>query len=157
MTTRKRATHAKNMHGTAVQSKTVYIHVTKADIEAAECGNPNNCMIKVAAKRALNLAHGYISVDATGIAITRNGLYREKAFLPRSALPKMIAFDADKATVKPFSFKVTFFKTSKIRKYDAREVAMHRRSAIKTGNAKKKYNMRSRVIGLAVGGVASAS
>ena len=50
-------------------------------------------MIKVSTKRALNLAHGYIHVDATGVSISRNGKYREKAFLPRSAVKQMLLFD----------------------------------------------------------------
>ena len=59
----------KKMHGKPVQSKKVTVHVLNWDIEGAECRKPTKCMIKVAVKRALNLAHGYIHVDATGVSI----------------------------------------------------------------------------------------
>ncbi len=151
----------KRMHGSAVQAKTVMVRVTRADIESAECGNPTKCMIKVAVKRALNLSHGYIHVDATGISISRNGSYREKSFLTRTPVANMIQFDAEKdlphseRTVKPFSFKLHFFKTGKVNKYSHEVMAVKIKQKRDNGNSKKQYNMRSRVIGIAVGGVAA--
>ncbi len=141
-----------NMHGNAVQSKTVTVHVTKDDIQNAECGNPNGCMIKVALKRALNLAHGYIHVDASGISISRNGMYREKAFMPRSAQVRMLAFDR-KDDVKPFRFKATFFKTTKVADAARRVITTKamKKFRAKKSYVEKKYDMRSRVIGIAVG------
>lgn len=145
-----------NMHKNAVQSKTLTVHVTKDDINNAECGNPNGCMIKVALKRALNLAHGYIHVDASGISISRNGMYREKAFMPRSAQARMLAFDQQQQ-VSPFRFKVTFFKTTKVGKLSEEQRGKYTLRAKANKSAKKKYNMRSRVIGVAIGGVAAAA
>lgn len=140
-----------NVHGNAVQAKNVTVHVTRDDIESAECRDPNACMIKVALKRALNLAHGYIHVDASGISISRNGMYREKAFMPRTAQVRMLAFDR-KEDVKPFKFKLTFLKTTKVTKYSEAATERQMKTAKSNGNSKKKYNMRSRVIGIAVGG-----
>lgn len=140
-----------NMHGNAVQAKIVTCFVTKEDIETAECRNPNKCMIKVALKRALNLAHGYIHVDASGISISRNGRYREKAFMPRTAQVRMLAFDSEKP-VSPFRFKLTFFKTTKVKEASEEQKESTYRSHKKSGTAKKKYDMRSRVIGVAVAG-----
>lgn len=139
----------RRMHGNAVQSKTVRVHVTKEDIDGAECRKPTKCMIKVALKRALNLSHGYIHVDATGVSISRNGLYREKAFLPRRAMVNMVTFDEEKP-VKPFPFTLTFFKTTKVGKITDEQRKKYTRRAKSTGAAKKKYNMRERVIGLAI-------
>lgn len=143
---------APRMHGNAVQAKTVRVHVRQADIDDAECGLPTKCMIKVALKRALNLAHGYIHVDATGVSISRNGRYREKAFLPRPAMVNMVSFDKDKSAVKPFNFQLTFFKTTKVA--DAARLAITNRATrkhrAKKGYVPKKYNMRQRVIGMAI-------
>lgn len=143
-----------NMHGNAVQAKTVTIHVTKDDIEHAECGKPTKCMIKVATKRALNLSHGYIHVDATGVSITRNGSYREKAFMPRSVFVRMLAFDRSEQ-VRPFSFKLTFFKTTKILPKSESDIESTYVTSKRSGAAKKKYDVRSRVIGVAVAGGAA--
>jgi hypothetical protein len=147
-----------NMHGNAVQAKTVTVHVTKDDIETAECGKPTKCMIKVALKRALNLSHGYIHVDATGVSISRNGSYREKAFLTRPAMMNMVKFDRDKHSVKPFKFKLTFFKTTKVA--DAARAAITSKATkkhrAKAGYVPKKYDMRSRVVGMAIAGGAQS-
>lgn len=142
------------MHGNAVQAKNVSCHVTQDDIDTAQCGKPTKCMIKVALKRALNLSHGYIHVDATGVSISRNGSYREKAFLPRPALMKMLAFDRDKTSVKPFRFSLQFFKTTKVADADRLLVVNKSSKKIrsKPGYVAKKYDMRSRVIGVAVAG-----
>lgn len=142
----------RKVHGNAVQAKNVRVSVRQSDIDDAQCGLPTKCMIKVALKRALNLAHGYIHVDATGVSISRNGRYREKAFLPLPALRAMIAFDRDKRSVKPFSFGLKFFKTTPIRELDSEAKADQVRRAKKNGNAKKRYDMRERVVGLAVAG-----
>lgn len=164
MTTReiykKSRIRQKRMHGHAVQSKSITIHVTRDDIENSQCGLPTKCMIKVALKRALNLAHGYIHVAADGISISRNGLYREKAFMPRTALLNMIQFDKEKdlppakRTVRPFKFKVTFFKTTKIAtpERQAQFNANTRRRRARPDHQEKKYDMRSRVIGVAIAG-----
>lgn len=145
------STKSKRMHGNAIQSKVVKVHVTRDDIEGSECRRPTKCMIKVAVKRALNLSHGYIHVDATGVSISRNGTYREKAFLPYPALRSMVSFDK-KMAVKPFSFTLKFYKTTPVKKYTEEQTAKQMASARRTGNYKKKYNMRSRVIGLAFAG-----
>lgn len=140
------------MHGNAVQAKNIAIHVTQDDIDTAQCGKPTKCMIKVALKRALNLSHGYIHVDATGVSISRNGSYREKAFLPRPALVKMLQFDRDKAHVKPFRFSLSFIKTTKVADADRLAVTnkAKRKHRAKAGYVAKKYDMRSRVIGVAI-------
>lgn len=145
-----------NMHGNAVQAKHVLVHVLQSDINTAECGKPTKCMIKVALKRALNLAHGYIHVDASGISISRNGRYREKAFMPRTALVNMLKFDKDKNSVKPFKFKLNFIKTTPVQEKSAADIESSYRSGKATGAAKKKYDMRSRVVGIAVAGGAQA-
>lgn len=141
-----------NMHGNAVQAKNVTVHVTKSDIETAECGKPTKCMIKVALKRALNLAHGYIHVDASGISISRNGRYREKAFMPRNALVNMVKFDRNKSSVLPFKFKLSFIKTTPVKEKSERAIESSYRTGKASGAAKKKYDMRSRVVGIAVAG-----
>lgn len=144
-----------NMHGKPKQHKNVTIHVTDEDIKNAKCMNPNQCMIKVATKRALNLAHGYIHVDATGVSISRNGKYREKAFMPHPVVQKMIGFDMmahGGPEVKPFTFKLSFYKTTPVGKIDARQRSEYTRRAKKTGNARKKYDMRSRIVGLSISG-----
>lgn len=142
------------MHGNAVQAKNVTCYVTQDDIDTAQCGKPTKCMIKVALKRALNLSHGYIHVDATGVSISRNGSYREKAFLPRPALMKMLQFDRDKSSVTPFRFTLNFIKTTKVA--DAERLAVVNKASKKAkarpGYVAKKYDMRSRVIGVAVAG-----
>lgn len=142
----------KRMHGNAVQAKTVSVAVLKDDIEVAECGKPTKCMIKVALKRALNLSHGYIHVDATGVSISRNGSYREKAFLPRKAMVNMVLFDKDKSLVKPFKFQLTFMKTTKVHKYDDETMKRKIERKKANGNSKKRYDIRSRVIGMAIAG-----
>lgn len=148
------------MHGNAIQSKNVTVHVTRDDITSAECLKPTKCMIKVALKRSLNLSHGYIHVDATGVSISRNGSYREKAFLPRRAMVNMVQFDKEKdllpsqRTVRPFKFTLTFFKTTKVA--DAHRAAITRaatkRQRARADYVRKKYDMRSRVIGAAIAG-----
>lgn len=140
-----------NMHGKPVQAKTVKINITQSDIDSAECRNPNKCMIKVAVKRALNMAHGYIHVDASGISISRNGAYREKSAIPRTALVRMLAFDQELG-VKPFHFTANFKKTTKVRQLSEETKKNDVIRAKKNGSAKKRYNMRSRVIGIAVSG-----
>jgi hypothetical protein len=148
----------KRMHGNAVQAKNIVVQVTRDDIESAECGKPTKCMIKVALKRALNLSHGYIHVDATGVSISRNGSYREKAFLPRPAMVNMVKFDAEAnlpraaRTVKPFKFQLQFFKTTKVNKYTPAQMAVKIKRKVENGNSKKRYDIRSRVIGLALAG-----
>jgi len=141
----------KKMHGKPVQSKKVTVHVLNWDIEGAECRKPTKCMIKVAVKRALNLAHGYIHVDATGVSISRNGKYREKAFLPQRALSAMVAFDHG-WSVKPFKFTLEFHKTTRVGKISEQQRETYTKRAKSNGSAKKKYDMRSRVIGLSVAG-----
>lgn len=145
----------RRVHGNAIQAKTVKVYVTHDDIDNAECRKPTKCMIKVALKRALNLSHGYIHVDATGISISRNGSYREKAFMTRPVLDKMLAFDRHE-TVKPFSFILQFQKTTNITKKSDAHVVQTKKSHRKTGIDKKRYNMRERVIGVAVGGSIAA-
>jgi hypothetical protein len=153
-TAKRKQRKSPNMHGAAVQAKHVTVHVTQGDIDAAECGKPTKCMIKVALKRALNLAHGYIHVDATGVSISRNCKYREKAFMPRPALINMLKFDKGKVGVKPFTFKLHFVKTTPIA--DAERAASTRRAKqkerAKQGFVEKKYDMRSRVVGVALSG-----
>lgn len=148
-----------NVHGNPIQHKTITAHVTDDDIKNAECGNPNKCMIKVSVKRALNLAHGYIHVDATGVSISRNGKYREKAFLPHPVVRKMIQFDQVRlggTPPKPFSFRLTFFRTTKVGKITDEQRKRYTKRAKASGNSKKKYTMRSRVVGLSISGGGAA-
>lgn len=132
--------------------KTVMINVTAHDIEEGKCRDPNKCMIKLAVARAIDIPHGYIKVDATGVSITRRTDYREKAFLTHNALINMLRFD-QKQQVKPFKFKLVFHKTSKVYKASEQRkaqvnAARHKRKA--EGRPDKKYNLHQRVAGIAI-------
>jgi hypothetical protein len=131
------------------------IHVNQRNIDEGKCGDPNHCMIKVAVKHAIG-GHGYVNVDASGISITRRPDYREKAFMPRKVRELMLVFDkwgrggrVGPCPVKPFSFKLTFVRTSSITKRDNGAVNAKRRERIATGWKQKKYDMRKRIAGIA--------
>ncbi len=119
--------------------------------------DPNLCMIKLAVKRALNLAHGYIHVDASGIAISRNGKYREKSFLTKSVINNLILHDkpATRHLVKPFSFWADFFKVGPVKKVSKKQRREYTARAKRNGNSKKKYAPRSRIVGLSAGNIAA--
>lgn len=125
-------------------STKVRISVTQADIDVGKGCDPNKCMIKLAVARAINIPHGYIKVDATGISVTRRTTYREKAFIPRTALKNMLAFDKDKTAVRPFAFTLTFHKTTKV--YKASE---HRKEQINRNRRENNPPSRNRKYGLA--------
>lgn len=133
-------------------AKSIAIQITQHDIDEGKCRDPNKCMIKIAVARAIDVPHGYIKVDATGVSVTRRTTYREKAFLPHNALINMLRFD-QKQEVKPFRFKLIFHKTSKV--YKASE---HRKAQVNAARAKRKaegrpdktYNLHQRVAGIAI-------
>jgi len=129
--------------------KHLQIDVTQANIDEGKCGKPNLCMIKLAVKHAVG-GHGYVKVDATGIAITRRDDYREKFSWPSSrhpALLAMVAFDQNKP-VKPFSFVANFRKTSNIEKRDQTKVSATRRKRRTEVGPDRKYDIRSRIVGV---------
>lgn len=135
--------------------KTLTVRVTQNDINEGKCCDPNKCMLKLAIKREIG-GHGYVHVEGGNVAITRRPDYRERGFLPRSAIQAMLDFD-NKKEVKPFPFKITFYKTSKIQSAErAAQKNLIARKAYKAGAGyrKKKYNMRQRIAGIAVGGSA---
>lgn len=129
-------------------SKKVRVTVTEDDILKAECRNPNKCMIKVAVARALDVPHGYIHVDASGIAVTRRKDFREKAFLPTNVKDKMILFDNEALPVKAYSFSIVFHKTSRV--YALTPKRKEQINKARRGKHRRKYSLRERVIGLAV-------
>ena len=132
--------------------KEVTISVTQHDIDEGKCKNPNKCMIKLAVARAINIPHGYIKVDATGISITRRNDYREKSFLSHNAIVNMLRFDQNKE-VRPFRFKAVFHKTSKVYKasdHRQKQVNAARKKRIAEGRPDKKYNLHQRIAGVAI-------
>src|SRR5262252_7260123 len=138
-----------------VLDKRVRVSVTALDIKWAKGCDPNKCMIKVATARAINVPHGYIRVDSTGVAVTRRNDFREKAFLPRVAVKAMLMFD-DETTrdlVKPFSFWLEFHKTSRVHKASAeRKEAINaaRRARVAAGNPDRRYTLTKRIKGIAI-------
>lgn len=136
--------------------KILPVAVTQGDIDDGECRMPNKCMLKLAIKREIG-GHGYVDVRNGTVSITRRPDYREKGFLPRSALKAMLDFDVGKK-VKPFRFKVVFYKTTKI-KTAARLIQAaeaNRKIRARPGYKAKKYTMRQRIAGIAVGDVIAA-
>lgn len=136
-------------------SKTITINVLKSDIEEGKCKDPNKCMLKLAIKREIG-GHGYVHVEGGNVAITRRPDYRERGFLPRPALKAMLDFD-NQREVKPFKFKITFYKTTPIITAETaeRRYALLRKERAKPGHKQKKYTMRQRIAGIAVGGQAA--
>lgn len=137
--------------------KTLKIHVTQGDIDEGKCKDPHKCMLKLAIKREIG-GHGYVSVESGTVAITRRPDYREKGFLPRPALNAMLNFDKDKESVKPFTFAVTFYKTTKIdscERLDQKKAIARKHYKEGASYRKKKYSMRQRIAGIAYGGVAA--
>ena len=134
-------------------AKRVAINVSNTDIHESECRDPNKCMIKVAVARALRIPHGYIHVDATGISVTRRDDFREKAFLPKTALKNMLKFDKKQYDeLKPFRFMAEFHKTTKVVKSTAKRKARInelRNARLAAGIKPRKYNLKSRVVGIA--------
>lgn len=131
----------------------VRIPVTQADIDDGMSCDPNKCMIKIATARAVNVPHGYIKVDATGISITRRTDWREKAFLPKAAVRNMLLFDKPdtRKTVKPFTFTAIFHKTTQVvRSSEERKARINllRRRRAAAGIKPKKYTLHMRVRGL---------
>lgn len=131
----------------------VRVYVSQHDIDDGKSCDPNKCMIKIAVARAINIPHGYIKVDATGISVTRRTDYREKAFLPKAAVRNMLLFDKPdtRNTVKPFSFIATFHKTSRVvRSSEERKARINllRRRRAAAGIKPKKYTLHMRVRGL---------
>lgn len=131
--------------------QTLTIHVTKEDIEEGKCLDPNKCMLKLAIKREIG-GHGYVHVEGGVAAITRRPDYREKGFLPRSARVNMVKFDKNKDEVKPFTFKMTFHKTTKIYKLSAEQrKEINKKVANRKANGWKmnRHTMRERITGMA--------
>jgi hypothetical protein len=128
----------------------VKITVTQADINSATCADPTHCMIHFAVKRAIG-GHGYVKVDARGVFVTRRDDYREHAVLPKHVYQKMLQFDRDKSSLRPFSFTLKFKKTTKIQKYTAKQLE-HRentRRALRDAGKLKKWNPAERYTGIA--------
>lgn len=136
--------------------KIVTVRVTQNDIDEGKCRDPNKCMLKLAIKREIG-GHGYVNVKGGVVSITRRSDYREKGFLPRSAVKAMLNFD-EKKLVKPFTFRVEFYKTTKIAdaKRQAQMNAVTRKRRSEPGYKAKKYTMRQRIAGIAVGDVEAA-
>lgn len=125
------------------------ITITQEDIDEGVCRKSRRCPIRLGVKRSLDLGHGYCHVDATGIAITRNGTNREKSFICRTALVWLKNYDDNgKDAAKPFHFWAEFFPIRKVHKLSAAKRAEYTARAIKNGNSKKKYNDRSRLVGV---------
>ncbi len=133
--------------------KTIRVHVTQNDIVEGKCADPNKCMVKLAIKREIG-GHGYVHVEGGVVSITRRPDYREKGFMPRTVMKKVIEFD-QKKEVRPFYFNITFYKSSKITAQKSAEKNKTLRA--KPGYKAKKYNMRRRIAGMALGGVAAAA
>jgi len=134
-------------------NKKVRCYVTKQMIEDAKCGDPNKCMIKLAVAKGINGPGLYIKVDSTGVAITRRNDRREKAFLPRVVVNNMVRFDNNKESVTPFSFTLHFIPTTRVSKSSAErkaQVNAARRKRKENGRPDKKYDLHTRVKGLAV-------
>lgn len=131
--------------------KTISVRVTQSDINEGVCQDPNKCMLKLAIKREIG-GHGYVNVKGGVASITRRSDYREKGFLPRSAVKAMLDFD-EKKPVRPFTFKITFYKTTKIASADrlVQLKEINQRLRAKPGYKAKKYTMRQRIAGIAVG------
>lgn len=132
--------------------KKVKVNVLQRDIDEGECRKPHKCAIKLSVARAIDVPHGYIKVDATGISVTRRTDFREKAFLPNSVKVYMVKFDK-KLPVKPFTFTAVFHKTSKVYKSTAArraQVNANRNRRLSEGHKPPKYNLHQRVIGLSV-------
>lgn len=132
--------------------KNVRVHVTRRDIEEGKCTDPNKCMIKLAVARAINIPHGYIRVDSTGVSITRRNDYREKAFMPRTAVVNMFRFD-NKQQIEPFYFVLKFVKTTRVHKATAerREKVNQARARRKAeGRPDRQYSLAKRLRGVAV-------
>lgn len=135
----------------------VRVYVSQHDIDDGKSCDPNKCMIKIAMARAINIPHGYIKVDATGISITRRTDYREKAFLPAPVVRNMLLFDKPdtRNTVKPFSFTAIFHKTSRVvRSSEERKARINllRNRRLAAGIRPKKYTLHRRVRGLSAPG-----
>lgn len=130
---------------------TIKVRVTPSDINEGKCKDPNKCMLKLAIKREIG-GHGYVNVKGGVASITRRADYREKGFLPRSALKAMLDFD-NRREVKPFTFNITFYKTTKITNRERMDQmnAITRKNRAKPGYKAKKYTMRQRIAGIAVG------
>jgi hypothetical protein len=130
----------------------VRVSVTQDDIDKGKCGDQNKCMIKISVARAINVPHGYVRVDATGISVTRRPDYREKAFIPRQALANMLRFDKDKDSVKPFYFWLVFHKTTPVAKAsEQRKEAINRnRRENDPPSKRKKYHLNKRIAGIAI-------
>jgi hypothetical protein len=105
-------------------------------------------MIKVAVARAIGVPHGYVKVDATGISVTRRKDYREKSFIPRTAIKHMLQFDKDPTQVKPFSFYLEFRKTSPV--YKSTKERREQINKARKGKSQRKYNISERIAGIAV-------
>jgi hypothetical protein len=108
-------------------------------------------MIKVALARALHTS-GYIHVDGGGVAITRRKDYREWARITAPVKKKMILFDRERASVKPFAFTLHFERTTTV--YASTAARRERVNVVRNekrarGVKDKKYSLQSRIIGLA--------
>lgn len=127
-------------------AKEVTIDVTQPDIDGAQCRRPTRCMIAVALRRILNMAHGYVHITTRGVFITRRSDYREKAFLPKLAARNLILFD-DGKPVAPFKFKLEFLRGTPVVK-----VSSERRKQInraRAGKPRKAYDIKDRIQGVA--------
>jgi hypothetical protein len=140
----------------------IRIHIPDATMEETKSGGckRTKCAIYVKIKEAIG-GHGYVSVDASGVAITRRSDYREKAFMPLPALNWMIAFDRWTkglgAKPKPLTTTFKFFKTTKIHRSrrDAAALKAQREKRKKLNRnkhydrTKKKRGVRERIVGVA--------
>lgn len=130
--------------------KKMTFHLKQEQINKSSCSDPTDCMIYHVVKETIG-GHGYVKVDARGVFITRRSDYREHAILPRHVYAKMRQFDVDKSKVTPFSFTLTFHKTSKIHRYTKEEIAQREktRKVLRKAGKIKKYDPSERYKGVA--------
>jgi hypothetical protein len=146
----------------------------KSEIVDRGC-HPYDCMYHVTTAEAINIPHGYIKVDGTGVSITRRTDYREHALPPKVMRKNMLLFDRyyleyvkwlkgkrkDKGEpnfpIKPHKVRLTFYKTTKVhkasedRKEKINEARRIRKANNKANGVKEKvYDLHKRVLGLAM-------
>jgi hypothetical protein len=138
--------------------KTMHFRIPDKFIVEGLCGLPTKCAVKLTVKEKIG-GHGYVSVDAGGVSISRRPDCREKAFMPKPLLNWVVNFDAWKEEgadpkapnrPKPIPFTLTFHKTTKIVHRDNDQVNANRKMRAAAGKPDKKYGMRKRIAGVAL-------
>lgn len=87
--------------------KTVKVKVTQEDIDKGLRGNVFRCAINHALFRAIPLTGRYMWVVGAGdVSLHGHGVLVKQMTMPDSMDAWRCAFDADKTSVAPFSFKI---------------------------------------------------